>query len=163
SARPNQSQFLSPYDLTRLPILCPREYDPARMALVPVAGCALPFAFDTRRTVLGAYIDPQWRPSKELILDAGARLPGAPPSTGTRLQVAPPSLGTLTYALEPTFAGTIVWSFIPNWHLKLNYAQGFRPPVFNNTTSNGEGLQIAGNPNLKVETSEATQAEVNAR
>jgi outer membrane receptor protein involved in Fe transport len=56
-----------------------------------------------------------------------------------------------------------VWNFIPNWHLKLNYAQGFRPPVFNNTTSNGVGLQIGGNPNLTVETSDATQAEINAR
>jgi outer membrane receptor protein involved in Fe transport len=56
-----------------------------------------------------------------------------------------------------------VWNFIPNWHLKLNYAQGFRPPVFNNTASNGEGLQIGGNPKLLVETSDAAQAEVNAR
>jgi outer membrane receptor protein involved in Fe transport len=56
-----------------------------------------------------------------------------------------------------------VWNFIPDWHLKLNYAQGFRPPVFNNTTSNGEGLQIGGNPDLSVETSDATQAEINAR
>jgi outer membrane receptor protein involved in Fe transport len=57
----------------------------------------------------------------------------------------------------------VVWNFIPRWHLKLNYAQGFRPPVFNNTTSNGEGLQIAGKPNLNVETSDAVQAELNAR
>ena len=35
--------------------------------------------------------------------------------------------------------------------------------MFNNTTSNGEGLQIGGNPLLQVETSDATQAELNAR
>jgi outer membrane cobalamin receptor len=56
-----------------------------------------------------------------------------------------------------------VWNFIPNWHAKLDYTQGFRPPVFNNTVSNGETLQITGNPNLSVETSDAVQAEINAR
>ena len=146
------SELLSPYDLTRLPVLCPRHYDPTMMKIVPVAGCPLEFAYPADRTVLGAYVNPQWRPSKALIFDAGARL-----------QVAPGSLGSLDYPLTSTLAATAVWNFIPNWHLKLNYAQGFRPPVFNNTTSNGEGLQIAGNPNLKVETSDATQAEINAR
>jgi outer membrane receptor protein involved in Fe transport len=147
-----ESDFLAPYDLTRLPILCPRIWDPTAMAIVPVAGCPLTFAYDARRTVLGAYVDPQYRPNKQLIFDAGARL-----------QVAPESLGTLSYPLNATFAGTVVWNFIPSWHLKLNYAEGFRPPVFNNTTSNGEGVQISGNPALKVETSQAAQAEINAR
>ena len=71
--------------------------------------------------------NPQYRPNKKLILDVGGRL-----------QVAPDALGSLSYPLNTTFAGTVVWNFIPNWHLKLNYAQGFRPPVFNNTASNGE-------------------------
>src|SRR6185437_5921365 len=75
----------------------------------------------------------------------------------------PSALGSLSYDPTFTFAGTVVWNFIPNWHLKLNYAQGFRPPVFNNTLSNGEGLQIAGNPDLAVERSSAVQAEINAR
>ena len=79
------------------------------------------------------------------------------------MQVAPGALGSLSYALNTTLAATIVWKFLPNWHLKLNYAEGFRPPVFNNTTSNGEDVQIGGNPNLTVETSNATQAEINAR
>jgi outer membrane receptor for ferrienterochelin and colicin len=35
--------------------------------------------------------------------------------------------------------------------------------VFNNTVSNGEDLQINGNPKLNVETSDAAQAEINAR
>jgi outer membrane receptor protein involved in Fe transport len=142
----------TPYDLTRLPILCPRIWDPGKMAIVPVQGCPGTFAFDAKRTVLGAYISPQYRPNKKLIFDAGVRA-----------QVAPGSLGNLSYPLRLTAAGTIVWNFIPNWHLKLNYAQGFRPPVFNNTTSNGEGVQITGNPNLKVESSDAVQGEINAR
>ena len=146
------SELLAPYDLTRLPVLCPRQYDPAKMSIQPIAGCPLTFAFPADRTVLGAYVNPQWHPSKALIFDAGARL-----------QVAPDALGSLSYPLTSTVAATAVWSFIPNWHLKLNYAQGFRPPVFNNTTSNGEGLQIAGDPKLKVETSDASQAEINGR
>lgn len=147
-----QSELLAPYDLTRVPLPCPRSYDPTSKALVPVAGCPLTFAFPASRTVLGAYLDPQYRPNKRLIFDLGGRV-----------QVAPGAIGSLSYDLNTTIAATMVWNFIPNWHLKLNYAQGFRPPVFNNTTSNGEGLQIGGNPDLTVETSDATQAEINAR
>jgi len=148
----NESEFLGPYDLTRLPLPCPRIYDSAQSRIVPVPGCPITFAFAADRTVLGAYVSPQLRPNRKLILDAGARV-----------QVAPEALGSLSYPLRLTTAGTIVWNFIPNWHLKLNYAQGFRPPVFNNTSSNGAGVQIGGSPTLDVETSEATQAEVNAR
>ncbi len=146
------SVFHSPYELSRLPVPCPRIYDPETFALVPVPGCPLTFAFATSRSVMGAYINPQLRPNKKFILDAGARV-----------QVAPEQLGTVAYPMNFTAAGTLVWNFIPNWHVKLNYAQGFRPPVFNNTSSNGEGVQISGDPNLKVEQSEAMQAELNAR
>ena len=148
----NQSELPAPYDLTRLPILCPRQFDPTKMMLVPIAGCPLTFAYDADRTVMGAYVNPQWRPNKQLIFDAGARI-----------QVAPGALGSLAYDATPTLAGTVVWNFIQNWHLKLNFAEGFRPPVFNNTLSNGEGVQIGSNPDLKVETSQALQAELNAR
>lgn len=130
-----------------VPLPCPRDATGQ-----PVAGCPLTFAFPADRTVLGAYVDPQYRPNKQLIFDLGGRV-----------QVAPASLGSLHYDLNTEIAATVVWNFIPNWHLKLNYAQGFRPPVFNNTTSNGEAVQIGGNPNLTVERSEATQAEINAR
>ncbi|HEX4419035.1 MAG TPA: TonB-dependent receptor [Kofleriaceae bacterium] len=148
-----QSELLAPYDLTRVPLLCPRSFDPANGGIgAPIPGCPLTFAFPADRVVLGAYVDPQYRPNKDLIFDLGARV-----------QVAPDALGSLHYDADATFAATVVWNFIPNWHLKLNYAQGFRPPVFNNTTSNGEGLQIGGNPDLTVEKSAATQAEINAR
>jgi outer membrane receptor protein involved in Fe transport len=147
-----QADLLSPFDLTRLPILCPRRYDATSMSLVPVPGCPLTFAFDGDRTVLGAYVAPQLRPTKRVILDAGARV-----------QVAPDALGTLSYPVNVTVASTVVYNFVKSWHLKLNYAQGFRPPVFNNTLSNGEAVQIGGNPDLSVEKSDATQLEINAR
>jgi outer membrane receptor protein involved in Fe transport len=147
-----QTDLDAPYDLARLPLPCPREFDPAQMKLVPVPGCPITFAFPADRTVFGGYINPQFRPSKKLIFDAGIRL-----------QIAPEELGSLSYPLTQTIGGAVVWNFIPNWHLKLNYTQGFRPPVFNNTVSNGEDLQINGNPKLNVETSDAAQAEINAR
>ncbi len=148
----NVSKIDAPYNLNVLPLLCPQTYDSSSMQLVPVASCPLTFAFPGDRTVLGAYLDPQYRPNKELIFDLGARV-----------QAAPASLGSLSYSPTFTFAGTVVWNFITNWHLKLNYAEGFRPPVFNNTLSNGEDVQIAGNPDLQVERSRALQAEINAR
>ncbi len=37
-----------------------------------------------------------------------------------------------------------MWNFIPNWHMKLNYAQGFRPQVCNNLVSNGIKYSSAG-------------------
>ena len=147
-----QSTLPAPYDLTRLPLLCPRGYDQTAMKLVPISGCPLTFAFPADRTVLGIYANPQYRPNKQLIFDLGGRL-----------QVAPDALGKISYPVNTTLAATVVWNFIPNWHFKANFAQGFRPPVFNNTTTNGEAVNITGNTNLKVETSDSTQAEINAR
>ncbi len=150
-----EATFIGPHDLSRLPLPCPREPDRTDpMNPVPriIAGCPLTFAFPSDRTVAGVYVNPQWRPNKKLILDGGARL-----------QASPESLGTQSYPLTSLFSGTAVWAFIPNWHLKLNYAEGFRPPVFNNVSSNGEAVQIDGAPDLKVETSQAYQGEINAR
>lgn len=146
-----EATFPSPYDLTRLPLPCPRTYD-SNNQIVPIANCPLTFAFASSRSVMGAYVNPQLRPNKKLILDAGGRV-----------QVAPEQLGTIGYDARITAAGTIVYNFIKNWHIKLNYTQGFRPPVFNNTSSNGEAVEIAGSPDLKVESSDAFQAELNAR
>jgi outer membrane receptor protein involved in Fe transport len=148
----NEADFRSPDDLTRLPIPCPYIFDPSVNDVVPVAGCPQTFTFPADRTVAGVYVDPQWRPSRKLIFDAGARL-----------QVAPSALGSVSYAVTPTFAGTIVYNFLQNWHLKANFTEGFRPPVFNNTSANGASIEIAGDPNLKVEKSDAFQGEINAR
>lgn len=147
-----ESNLFTPYDLTRLPLPCPRFYDSAQMKLVPVKDCPLTFGFPADRTVLGLYANPQYRPNKKLIFDLGGRL-----------QVAPDALGKISYPVNTTIAGTVVWNFVKNWHAKLNFAQGFRPPVFNNTVTNGEAVNIAGDPNLKVETSDSTQLEINAR
>lgn len=47
-----ESEILAPYDLTRLPVLCPRQWDPDTMALVPVANCPLTFAFPAGKSVV---------------------------------------------------------------------------------------------------------------
>ena len=148
-----EATFIGPYNLDRLPLPCPRELDPDNPgATRAIAGCPLTAVFESSRSVVGAYLNPQWRPSKKLILDAGVRL-----------QAAPARLGKQTYPLTTLLSGTAVYNFIPNWHAKLNFAQGFRPPVFNNTNSNGEAVQIDGDDDLRVETSDAVQAEINAR
>ncbi len=80
----NAATFTGPYLPERLPLPCPRTYDAD--GIVPVAGCPLTFAYESNRSVFGAYLNPQLRPSKKLILDAGARV-----------QVAPEQLGTVGY------------------------------------------------------------------
>ena len=147
-----ESLFQAPYNLERLPLLCPRDLDPETGAVFIMPGCPLTNGFVSNRVVLGAYVNPQWRPSRRLMLDLGGRV-----------QVSPESLGDLGYSVTPTFGASIVYNLIPNWHLKINATQGFRPPVFNNLISNGESIQIDGREDLEVETSTAGQAEINAR
>lgn len=147
-----RADFIAPYDEGRLPLPCPRERDLENGGSRFIENCPLTFAFPASRTVLGAYLAPQWRPTKKLILDAGARI-----------QIAPEQLGTAGHDPTPTFAASAVYNFLPNWHAKANFTQGFRPPVFNNLLSNGEAVQIDGRPDLAVETADAWQGEVNAR
>jgi outer membrane receptor protein involved in Fe transport len=120
--------------------------------IVLLEGCPLTFGAPGSRTVLGAYLNPQWRPSKRLILDLGGRV-----------QVAPAAVGRQSYALTPTAGGSVVYSFLAGWNVKLNVAQGFRPPVFINLVTNGEAVATDGAEDLEVETSTAGQVEVNAR
>ncbi len=142
---------MGPYDLSKLPFLCPRTLD-ADGQVVFVPECPLTLAFATSRSVLGAYINPQWRVTKKLTLDIGGRV-----------NVAPKSLGDVGYDPEPLFSGGLVYELVKNWHVKVNYTEGFRPPVFNNLVSNGEGVEIGGSPDLTNERSQSAQAELNAR
>jgi outer membrane receptor protein involved in Fe transport len=145
-----QATFMTPYELERLPLPCPVRRSGSGTALVE--GCPLTFAFPASRSVFGAYVNPRWRATPKLTLDGGARA-----------QVSPEALGRHGYPLVALYSAAVVYRFLPDWHAKLNYATGFRPPVFNNMVSNGEAISIAGRPDLDVEKSEAWQAEVNAR
>jgi hypothetical protein len=51
---------------------------------------------------------------------------------------------------------------MPDWNLKLNYAEGYRNPPLSRMDSNGEGLTWGGNPDLIKERSRSVQGEVNA-
>jgi outer membrane receptor protein involved in Fe transport len=152
-----EATFVSPYNLNVLPLGCPRtaSWNSATMDVQDVAfvpGCPVTFAFAASRTVLGAFADVQWRATPRLILDAGIRG-----------QVAPTAFGTRGYDPQPLGSAAIVYEFIPDWHVKLNFTQGFRPPVWNNTDSNPQAVELAGRPDLDVETSTALQTEINAR
>ena len=151
-------RFFGPSDFGRLPFSCPidADWDAADGALTNqrfAESCPMTFAFEVSRTTLGAFGAAQFRPMPRLIFDGGVRLQAAP-------ELSDSSRG---YGLTPTLAAAAVYEFIPDWHVKLNYAEGFRPPVYNNTDSNGEAVSIDGDENLRVETSKSGQLEVNAR
>jgi outer membrane receptor protein involved in Fe transport len=153
-----QTIFYGPYDVSRLPVACPHTangWDPMTgpQNIGFVDKCPVTFIFAVSRTTIGGFAAAQIRPIKKLILDGGARLQFAPELTSD----------ARGYGLQPTASASAVYEFLPDWHLKVNYAQGFRAPVFNNTDSNGEAVEIDGRTDLKTEHSEAYQAEVNAR
>jgi outer membrane receptor protein involved in Fe transport len=153
-----QATFFGPSNLRRLPFACPLDADWDAAAQAPtnlrfVTGCPVTFLFEVSRTTIGGFSSFQLRPTSKMILDAGLRLQAAPEITST----------ARGYGLTTTLSGAAVYQFLPDWHLKLNYAEGFRPPVFNNTDSNGEAVSIDGSEFLKVETSRSGQVEVNAR
>jgi outer membrane receptor protein involved in Fe transport len=80
-------------------------------------------------------------------------------NAGARLQLSN------TYDPTPLFAGALVWNTFGQTFLKLNYAEGFRPPSFLSTNVNGDirsDLTFEGNPNLDVERSRAVEAEINS-
>jgi outer membrane receptor protein involved in Fe transport len=148
--------FHAPSNVATLPFPCPREgmWNGTSVTTTGlVARCPLTFVFTASRSTLGGFTSLQFRPSKKLILDGGVRLQAAPSLRAT----------DVTYGLTPTFSAAAVYELHDDWHLKVNYAEGFRPPVFNNTNSNGESVQIDGSPDLELETSRATQFEVNGR
>ncbi len=150
-----EATFFGPYNLGALPFVCPQQLvNDGTGVNTPqyISGCPLTFAFATSRTVLGGYVNPQWRITDKLTLDGGARV-----------NIAPTSLGDVGYGAEPLFQGGFVYGIAKNWHLKANYTEGFRPPVFNNLVSNGEAVEIDGSPDLKNERSQSGQVELNAR
>jgi outer membrane receptor protein involved in Fe transport len=144
---------LAPADHSRIPLPCPLEPDPTAPGQARyVAGCPLTFMFETSRTVAGAYVNPRWRLHERFALDAGARV-----------QAAPDALSDSGYAPIALVSGAAVVQLARDYHAKLGYTEGFRPPVFNNTDSNGESIQLDGARDLETESSRAVQAELNGR
>jgi outer membrane receptor protein involved in Fe transport len=147
STQPN-TDLASPSSVANLPIYCPRTAN-GDGSYTPVSQCPRLYLIDSSRTTVAAYGDLQWRPVRQLTLDGGVRLQKG--------------LGQFSYDLTPLYTASLVWNFINNLHVKLNYATGFRAPVFQDTSAPPGGLEFAANPHLQNETSQAFQGELNAR
>ena len=142
-------EFLSPDPsqspgTNRLPFACPHLTSGSFAPMCPTV-----FAFAASREVAAAYLAGQMHVLPTLMLDAGARVQDG--------------FGERAYDALMLFSGSAAWQFVPDWHLKANFSQGFRPPVFNDTNSNGAGAEFGGNPNIKNEFSNSVQGELNAR
>jgi outer membrane receptor protein involved in Fe transport len=142
--RDSNVKFQDPTDPANLPILCPVDDTNTRVPL-----CPRTYAIDTGRYVAAGYVDAQWRPFEKLTLDGGVRIQKG--------------LGDLAYDLVPLGSAAIVYNFLPDFHFKANYASGFRAPVFQNNAVVQGGVSYGPNVNLRTETSQSFQGELNAR
>jgi outer membrane receptor protein involved in Fe transport len=61
------------------------------------------------------------------------------------------------YSPRLLYSAAAVWNFVKPLFLKVNFATGFRPPVFNATSGNPAGGNYGGDPNLKPEESRAVK------
>jgi outer membrane receptor protein involved in Fe transport len=136
-------RFEAPTDPNKLPVLCP-VVDGNRLPT-----CPRPFDYDTGRFIAAGYVDAQWRILNKVTLDGGVRIQKG--------------FGQLPYDLVPLGSAAIVYNFLPDYHLKINYATGFRAPPFQDTSAFPGGVSYGSNRNLKNETSQAFQGELNAR
>ncbi|MCU1279870.1 MAG: TonB-dependent receptor [bacterium] len=140
--------FPAPEDPRDLPLLCPVHGD-GMGGYTRVPTCPRGYLSDDNRVVVAGYADLQWRPFATLALDGGVRLQAG--------------YGSLGYGLQPLYSGAVVWNFRPDYHVKLNYATGFRPPVFQDTSGIPGGVSIGASRTLKNEASQSFQGEINAR
>jgi outer membrane receptor protein involved in Fe transport len=148
--RESNSIITDPQDLGRLPILCPVAPDPSSpTGYSRLPECRHVYAQDDGRFVAAGYVNAQYKPFQKLTLDGGFRLQGA--------------FGPLDYPLQYLGSGAIVWNFLPDFHVKLNYSKGFRAPVFQVTSIQPGGVNYGANRNLKPEVSQSFQGEINAR
>jgi outer membrane receptor protein involved in Fe transport len=142
--RNSNATFGSPIDSNSLPIECPVDASGNR-----IPQCPRPFIADTGRFVTAGYFDAQWRIVQQLTIDGGVRIQKG--------------FGQLPYDLVPLGSAAIVYNFLPDFHVKVNYSTGFRSPVFQNTSTVAGGVSFGANPNLKNENSQSFQGELNAR
>jgi outer membrane receptor protein involved in Fe transport len=142
--RGSNSTVIAPGDVNLVPLVCPVDANGIR-----VANCPRQYASDTGRYVTAGYVDAQYRPFQKLTLDGGVRLQAG--------------FGDLPYSPQWLGSAAVVWNFLPDFHVKVNYATGFRAPVFQNTSVLQGGLSYGPNANLKTESSQSFQGELNAR
>lgn len=137
-------RYYAPEDATGILALCPVD-----AAGNVIRQCPHQLLKDSSRTVVAGYTNLQWRFRQRLTIEGGIRLQAG--------------LGQYAYALKPLYSAAVVWNVFANYHIKAEYAEGFRPPVYNYTSSVPGGTNLAGAPNLKSEDSRAFQTEFNTR
>jgi iron complex outermembrane receptor protein len=140
----SNEHFDSPTDAALLPILCPVDDQGRRLP-----NCPRQFTQDTSRLVAAGYVSLQWRLFSKLTIDGGVRIQKA--------------FGQLAYDLVPLGSAAIVYNFLPDYHLKINYSTGFRAPPFQDTSIAPGGISYGANPKLRTESSQSFQGELNAR
>ncbi len=104
--------------------------------------------FDSARTIGALYISDEWSLSPKVVLQPGFRL-----------QVSD------SFDPVPLLGAALVWNLFDKTYLKLNYAEGFRPPELQSVGINPNGISsvsFQSDPNLDVERSRAAEAELNA-
>lgn len=107
------------------------------------------FLDDATRTVGAFYVSDEWRLARRLTLQPGFRA----------------QYYTERYGLVPLFSGALVWNIVDKLYLKLNYAEGFRPPSFDSTEIKElavSTLSYQSDEGIDVETSRAGEIELNA-
>jgi outer membrane receptor protein involved in Fe transport len=142
--RDSNSTFADPTDPNLLPLLCPVDAAGNR-----IPTCPRGYINDTGRFVAAGYVNLQWRLFQKLTLDGGVRLQAG--------------FGDLPYQFVPLGSAAVVYNFLPDYHVKLNYSTGFRAPVFNDTSTAPGGVSYGAKPDLKTEASQSFQGELNAR
>lgn len=136
-----------------LPILCP-VMDNGNGTFTRINFCPRQYGLNTGRFVAAGYVDAQWHPIQKLSVDGGVRI---------QKGFGDNNANDLSYNLVPLGSAAIVYNFLPDFHVKLNYATGFRAPVFQNTSIPPGGVSYGANPSLKTESSQSFQGELNAR
>jgi len=122
--------------------------NPANTTYLP--GCREAFSFDSDRLVYAGYLSGEYRPHKKLAFSAGIRFQHSP-------------AGNVGYSPVLLYSAAAVWNLYSQLYLKVNFATGFRPPVFNSTSGNAQGGNYGGDPNLKPEESRAVKTALIAR
>lgn len=106
------------------------------------------FVQDIDRTVGAFYVSDEWRLARTLAIQPGYRL-----------QLSG------DYAAVNLFSAALVWNIVDRVFMKLNYAEGFRPPSYDSryvVDTAVSTLSYRSNDQIRVEGSRAGEVELNA-
>ena len=107
---------------------------------------------DTHQTIVGAFVDGEWRPFRKLVLSGGARY--------DRYQIPINVWRTQTDQISPR--ASLVFHATEALSLRTNYGRAFRAPTLAELAINQQmyAATLRGNPNLRAETLDTVEAAV---